>query len=420
MQQVSIDSVDPLAGEESFIVQLRPPIEDLEVEASLVEKIDSYVEMILAASQLDRGRYAQLGPLTWTIVCHRFDVSEVDALISDINQSLFPQDSEQYLEVQKPSSLVEDQWSLPKDADGFRSVPVEAAMDDEADFDLDAAMLERTGSGSSGGFASDPQPEIDLSDDVYLSLPEARVRQNGGTILQPTPRIETDADEIDLDDFGAADQGRLPRSIEINLDSMLEPPTPKVTDVASELASFRDEMRQIASGIPDRSSQDVVGNFREEMENLTGTLGQRMDGAAQRVEAAAQSITDVSKSFSGDKLSEVSEKAEQSAQILDTTVREAVTALQSILELKAQLVSQESDPNQAAETQETAEPVNVKGQSGELDPDPIDQSDTFIIDDVAPDPIDEIQNIQPVEDKSADFEIDLDDESEWEINEARI
>jgi hypothetical protein len=105
----------------------------------------------------------------------------------------------------------------------------------------------------------------------------------------------------------------------------------RATALAAELAAFREEMRAIAHGIQTAGAGDDGGlaRFREELESVAGSMGQRVDGAAQRIESATDSVCARLEGVpDAARLDAVIERSEAQAALFETAMREALTALQ--------------------------------------------------------------------------------------------
>ena len=123
----------------------------------------------------------------------------------------------------------------------------------------------------------------------------------------PHPQIwDEDVDTVDIDDIAASalHENRLGSNL----------------DVAAELNAFREEMRAIAQSIPSGGIDDTLSEFRASLESLSGELGQRVDGAAQRIEAAVGRL-DV------DRYDAASQRVESAATLMETSIHEALEAL---------------------------------------------------------------------------------------------
>lgn len=144
--------------------------------------------------------------------------------------------------------------------------------------------------------------------------------------------LESDGDpfaeaKADFEDASADDM-----SAEEGLDSLTEAPAPRSGDLSAEIAAFRQEMRAIAATIPGAGAGEAVAQFRDEVEAVAGALGQRVDGAAQRIEAAADRFVSASGTDAAERINGAALRAEQSAALMETSVQEAVRALKSALD----------------------------------------------------------------------------------------
>lgn len=147
----------------------------------------------------------------------------------------------------------------------------------------------------------DPAPEGDLAlDDFVLEDEDAASPQTG--------IWDEDVDTVDIDDIAAS------ALHETRLGSNL--------DVAAELNAFREEMRAIARSIPSGGLDDTLSEFRAGLESLSGELGQRVDGAAQRIEAAVGQL-DVGR------YDAASQRVESAAALMETSIQDALEALKA-------------------------------------------------------------------------------------------
>lgn len=337
MQQVSIDCADALAGEEAFIVQLRPPAPNIDEDLELANNIDRYMGMLLESCDIEEARFAHLGPLTWSIVCHRFSAEPVKDLIAQIGVNLFDDANSSNMKVQRKANEDEDMWALPEP-----SAATKAAFSDDEAFDLDGAMNE-----------PEPAPGVsEYQDPVHFSLDAIEVDYvQDPSALSQSDHVDEEApvmsaeptDELDIDDFGPNTLGSLPNAIVANLDEMTESPAPSGIDVRETLDAFRQEMREIAQSIPGQDPASFMAEFKAELESLSGEIGQRVDGAAQRIESAAQSVVDVASPQAGERFNAAAERAEKTANLLEATTKEAVAALQTLMKSSADLTL---DPSQ--------------------------------------------------------------------------
>lgn len=150
--------------------------------------------------------------------------------------------------------------------------------------------------------------------------------------------FEIDALDIEIvDGPGLASDPATDAPIDVDLDAPLEieglddlteaPERPGTSDIAAELSAFRAEMREIAASIPGAAGDDVLAAFRAEMDSIAGTMGQRVDGAAQRIESAADRVVEQTSGLNGERLIAAAERAEASAKLLETGVSDALSVL---------------------------------------------------------------------------------------------
>lgn len=167
----------------------------------------------------------------------------------------------------------------------------EDEADDASELDVTAAPLDE----------EDPASEGDLAlDDFVLEDEDAPSSQ--------TAIWDEDVDTVDIDDIAAS------ALHETRLGSDL--------DVAAELNAFREEMRAIARSIPSGGLDDTLSDFRAGLESLSGELGQRVDGAAQRIEAAVGQL-DVGR------YDAASQRVESAAALMETSIQDALEALKA-------------------------------------------------------------------------------------------
>lgn len=400
MDQVSIEAAEALSGEESFILQLRPPVPPGSDEAALAAKIDQFTGLYLSTAGPQRGRYAQLAPLTWAIAASRFDAEVLEQLRGDLSETLFGSDSGGRVQLaRQPGEPVAQNCA------DHPSAAARAAFDDESDtFDLDSASLNiddsdvfevdawrvgETESCDAAGGEAEPAfdgfdaarpaasdvdaPAFDLDDetpeaDVLSALAElerafSEAPESDSAVTAPAeqpaaeecwdlaaapesgPAAGDDFDarafEADLDAFEAsasAEHGAPPESAResegrgASYDHLTEAPAPRPSDVAAEIAAFREEMRNIAESIPGGGAGEALAEFRDEIEAIAGAVGQRVDGAAQRIEAAAERIAAAAGPEAAERMNGAATRAEQSAALMETSVQEAVRALKSVLQ----------------------------------------------------------------------------------------
>lgn len=147
----------------------------------------------------------------------------------------------------------------------------------------------------------DPAPEVDLALDDFVLEDEDESSPETGI-------WDEDVDTVDIDDIAAS------ALHETRLGSNL--------DVAAELNAFREEMRAIARSIPSGGLDDTLSDFRAGLESLSGELGQRVDGAAQRIEAAVGQL-DVGR------YDAASQRVESAAALMETSIQDALEALKA-------------------------------------------------------------------------------------------
>ena len=184
------------------------------------------------------------------------------------------------------------------------AVLADGASDEDAAADRDEADMD---------FAAVPEPAFDaaLEDDFRDTLDiedelEDFVLEDEESRPPQTEIWDEDVDTVDIDDIAAS------ALHETRLGSNL--------DVAAELNAFREEMRAIAQSIPAGGLDATLSDFRAGLESLSGELGQRVDGAAQRIEAAVGQL-DV------DRYDAASHRVESAASLMETSIQEALAAL---------------------------------------------------------------------------------------------
>ncbi|MGJ3232725.1 MAG: hypothetical protein ACFE0P_13110 [Oceanicaulis sp.] len=393
MDQVSVEAADALSGEESFILQLRPPMPPGADETALASRIDQFTRLYLAAAGPRMARFAHLAPLTWAIAASRFDAGALETLRGDLCETLFGADDHARAQLaRQPGAPDKDNCT------NHPSAASRAAFDDESDtFDLDSATLDfdgadvvevdtwrmpdprreeaaspnetRTADAEDAWVTpEDDAPDLEAPDDLdvdgdVLSALEELERAFGDATaagsqaeVAPSAPDEDAFDarrfEADLDAFEAAgaraDEGAGAEAAfdfeEAGFDAaeetagqptdsehLTEAPEPRL-DLAGELAAFRAEMRAIAGAIPGPGSGEALAQFRDEIEAVAGAMGQRVDGAAQRIEAAADRIVSAAGVDAAGRLTGAAERAEQSAVLMETSVQEAVRALKAVLD----------------------------------------------------------------------------------------
>ncbi|MBL4538686.1 MAG: hypothetical protein JKP96_08440 [Oceanicaulis sp.] len=127
--------------------------------------------------------------------------------------------------------------------------------------------------------------------------------------INATSRIwDENADTVDIDDIAAS--------------ALHETRLGSQTDIAAELSAFREEMKAIAQSIPSGGMDAALADFRAGLEAMSGEIGQRVDGAAQRIEAAVGQL-DVNR------YDAASQRVESAAALMETSVQEALQALKN-------------------------------------------------------------------------------------------
>ncbi|WP_421856835.1 hypothetical protein [Oceanicaulis sp.] len=137
----------------------------------------------------------------------------------------------------------------------------------------------------------------------------ANVLEDALDEINATSRIwDENADTVDIDDIAAS--------------ALHETRLGSQVDIAAELSAFREEMKTIAKSIPSGGMDAALSDFRAGLETLSGEIGQRVDGAAQRIEAAVGQL-DVNR------YDAASQRVESAAALMETSVQEALQALKS-------------------------------------------------------------------------------------------
>lgn len=148
--------------------------------------------------------------------------------------------------------------------------------------------------------------------DLDASAPDAElanVLEDALDEINATSRIwDESADTVDIDDIAAS--------------ALHETRLGTQVDIAAELSAFREEMKTIAQSIPSGGMDAALSDFRAGLETLSGEIGQRVDGAAQRIEAAVGQL-DVNR------YDAASQRVESAAALMETSVQEALQALKS-------------------------------------------------------------------------------------------
>lgn len=330
MHQVTADAVTASDGDTSFILQLRPAFPPAADPDSLSARIDQFVELYLGAAGLSGARYARLKPLTWAISTAPEDAREVELIRADLSETLFGRDDETQVHLvrQTPQETPGEAEPKPAPDDAFAdwepahsSAATRAAMDDASDvLDLDAPDLD---------IVDSDVFEVDawhIDDPFDPASPEESV---AAAPYEPTADLDDGARPADPEADAEGDENAF--------EDLTEPPDRAAaghqSDIARELAAFREEMRQIAAGIPTEPGSDALDQFRTELDSITGALGQRVDGAAQRIESAADRVADTVAGLpDAERMAGAVERAEASAELMESSVRDAVDALTAALE----------------------------------------------------------------------------------------
>jgi len=207
--------------------------------------------------------------------------------------------------------------------------PADDLGDDVFDVDSDPAAVEDTAlsDASTKPAASDEwevataaqRAAFDDSTDVF-EVDALDIEIVDGPGLASDPETETPIDPLDVD-LGA------PLEID-GFDDLTEAPErPEPSDISAELSAFRAEMREIAASIPGAGGGDALADFRAELDAISGAMGQRVDGAAQRIEAAASQVVEATERLDAERLSAAADRAERSAAHLEAGVSDALGAL---------------------------------------------------------------------------------------------
>lgn len=170
-----------------------------------------------------------------------------------------------------------------------------------AQADDDVGMAELDDAEAEPGLEAEPSLEAEpaLQDVLEDALDE----------INATSRIwDENADTVDIDDIAAS--------------ALHETRLGSQTDIAAELSAFREEMKAIAQSIPSGGMDAALADFRAGLEAMSGEIGQRVDGAAQRIEAAVGQL-DVSR------YDAASQRVESAAALMETSVQEALQALKN-------------------------------------------------------------------------------------------
>jgi hypothetical protein len=182
---------------------------------------------------------------------------------------------------------------------------------DDADVDQDAFALDAPEDGN-GSLDHSEDDDFVLARDDLDDAPDAslaNVLEDALDEINATSRIwDENADTVDIDDIAAS--------------ALHETRLGSQVDIAAELSAFREEMKTIAQSIPSGGMDAALSDFRAGLETLSGEIGQRVDGAAQRIEAAVGQL-DVNR------YDAASQRVESAAALMETSVQEALQALKS-------------------------------------------------------------------------------------------
>lgn len=349
MERVSVEEANAGDGEDAYILQLRPvapPEADYEALAS---HVDQFVSLYLEASGLTLARFAPIGPLTWSIAAPTGTRDELENLRFDIAETLFGRDDRDRVLISCQADDVEavlaDPASKPVD-DPFEfetawepahsSAATRAAMDDTTDvFDLDLPDLEIV---DAEGLGSDPDDVFDVGSWVPASELEDRdTDAEAEGYDESWERALSPASSVFEDEIGLSELNPVEEVLtEEDLESLTEAPPRASADIAEELALFRSQMRQIAAAIPGPGSNPALETFREEMDAVARDMGQRVEGAADRIETAAGRVETAASALpDAARLADILERAEASADVMESSIQGAVDALTSALRAMA-------------------------------------------------------------------------------------
>jgi hypothetical protein len=316
MQQVNEEAVTAQEGETAFILQLRPAVPPTADPAELSAQIHQFVTLYLGASGLDQARFASLETLTWAISAPVGEAAEIENIRADLAETLFGSADDDHVVVVRQGGEVE--------------APEAQAPEETASAEDPLAGWEPANSSAATRAAMEgasDELDLDVSD---LEIVDNDVFEVDSWLVEPPSSADFDEDErIDLDLPATSDPA------EPNFEALTEAPERSSTggsDFAAELSAFRAEMRQIAAGIPSSGDSAALDQFRAELDTITGAMGQRVDGAAQRIESAADRVVEtVSALPDAERMAQAVERAEASAQLMDSSVRDAVEALTAAL-----------------------------------------------------------------------------------------
>ena len=346
MQEVTIDLATAEPGEICSLLQLRLPDAPGGDASALLDKINRFVSLYLPAAQPSEARFAQMESLTWMIAAPEGADSDLEAVRADLADTLFGADDGQLVQLETPDRVEarsaepgdearpEDEVWLEADTAGDEAgasefegqdiliVDAESEHQPTESFDIEADSIEAAFEG----------PDAALDPDADWEIGGATAARRAA-FDDESDVFEVDALDIEIVDGTppAAPAERLPGEVELDAsvpDTLVEAPERSApADIASELESFRAEMREIASSIPAADGGDALAAFRSELDAIAGSMGQRVDGAAQRIEAAAERISEVGGQLDGARLDDAAARAEQCADRLEKGVEQALDAL---------------------------------------------------------------------------------------------
>ena len=350
MQEASVDLANAEPGEACFLVQICLPELPGGHSDALTDKISRFVELYLSAAQPGEARFAQMAALTWRIAAPQDAESALEGLRADLAATLFGADDGQQVQLEAPGRDTPDvAEEVPEDAaeDDAWVEAAEPAQDIEAEFaPIDGQDV----------FVVDPEEALETVESVHLDdgafdlgpgAPDPLSKEDegedwemAGATAARRAAFDDDSDVFEVDgldieivdaEMGESDDAPsapMPVLESPALETLTEPPArPADRDIASELAAFRAEMREIASSIPGGGGGAALSAFRAELDAIAGAMGQRVDGAAQRIESAADRIAEVGEHMDGARLSGAAARAQTSAERLEKGVEEALGAL---------------------------------------------------------------------------------------------
>lgn len=370
MERVSVEEANAGDGEDAYILQLRPVAPPEADYDALANHVDLFVSLYLEASGLQLARFAPIGPLTWAIAAPSQTHDQIENLRIDIAETLFGRDDRErvlisYQVDDATPALAEPapeaELEPTEDASDFdsawepahSSAATRAAMDDTTDvFDLDLPDLEIL---DLDGTLSDPDDVFDVGSWVpasELSDPDVSESAREDTFddaSEETASWQEETAEAAAQVFeGPLEISELDLVEEDDLESLTEAPPRSNADIAEELALFRSEMRQIAASIPGSGANPALDQFREEMEAVARDMSHRVDGAAERIEHALDRVESAASALpEAARLADILERAEASAEVMESSIQGAVDALTSALRAMAH---SGDAPNSVADT----------------------------------------------------------------------